>query len=102
MAIPLLVKWVEQSAEPEPHQRIRHIGGASRDFRWKHSHDEAIQFIERDTFDYYVEDNLRIARLNVAQTDGGKKYLTTEAVVGQQLILVLPQFPQETPAVARV
>jgi len=28
MAIPLLVKWVEQSGEPELPQRIRHIDGA--------------------------------------------------------------------------
>lgn len=95
MAILLKVKWVEQSNEPEPHRRIRHIGGDSRQFRWKHSQAEAVEFIERRQFEYYIENDPRSARLSVARTLEGKKYLTAQPETGtSQLLLDLPQFPE--------
>jgi hypothetical protein len=99
MAILLKVKWVELSREDEPHQRIQHIGGDSRELRWKHSQSEAIDLIERDLFCYYVEDGLQLARLHVAQTAEGNKFLASGTDARQQqLLLNLPQFPLATPA----
>lgn len=93
MAIVLKVKWVEQSPEPEPHGRVRQIGGASGQLQWKHTHAEAVEAIERGLFAYYVERNARPVRLKITCTPDGKKYLATSA--GQSLgQLDLPGFPE--------
>jgi len=94
MAILLKVKWVEKTDQIEPHRRIQHIGGDSRQLQWKHSHADAIQYIERKQFEYYIERSPRPVRLDVARTPDGKKYLTTQTEPESfQLLLDLPQFP---------
>ena len=93
MAILLKVKWVDRSDLPEPHQRIQHIGGDSRQFKWKHSHADAIRFIEHRQFEYYIEKNPKPVRLDVARTADGKKYLTVQDGKQSQLLFEMPEFP---------
>jgi hypothetical protein len=94
MAILLKVQWVDQSAEAGPYSRIMHIGGASNKLQWKHSHAQAIESIERDSFAYYVEKDARALELNVACTPDGKKYLTIGGSdEASRLLLSLPSFP---------
>jgi hypothetical protein len=98
MAIPLEVKWVDKSEQPELHQRIRSIGGDSRELQWKHTQAEAIEAIERGQFAYYVEKDDRAVNLSVGVTADGKKYLTVQANGGDpQLLLDLPGRPNSAP-----
>jgi hypothetical protein len=94
MAILLKVKWVDQSDQPKPHQRIRQIGGDSRELRWKHTQAQAIESIERGLFAYYVEKDARALELDVGHTADGQKYLTIHADSGHlHILLDLPAFP---------
>ena len=99
MALVLTVQWVEQSNQPEPHLRIRHIGGVSGQLRWKHTQAEAVEAIERGLFAYYFEWDARPARpvkLEIAQAADGRKYLTVGS--GQShALLDLPEFPDSVP-----
>jgi len=101
MALLLKIKWVDQSAQSEPHQRIRRIGGDSGRLQWLHTQAEAIESIECGRFNYYVENTAKPVRLEVAQTADGAKYLTV--AMGQSHALYdLPEFPasaQPSPAV---
>jgi len=99
MAILLKVKWVEKSGQPDPYQHISHIGGASGQLHWKHSHAQAIQSIEQDLFTYYVEKDARAVKLEVGLAPNGFKYLKVPAD-GEppRLLLNLPEQPQVTHA----
>ncbi len=95
MAILLKVKWVDLSDQPDPCLRIRHIGGSSRDFEWKHSQAQAIQSIEQKMFCYYVENGDRSVNLEVGLAPNGGKFLKTQADGDQpQLLMKLPEFPK--------
>lgn len=95
MAILLKVKWIDQCDAPDPYQRVRHIGGNTGEFRWKHSHAQAVQFVEDGLFDYYVEKNARAMKLEVGSTADGHKFLKTEADADEpRQLLNLPQFPE--------
>lgn len=101
MAIVLKVKWIEKADAPNLHQRIRSIGGDSGQLRWKHTHADAVEAVERGLFAYYIELNARAVRLDVACADDGSKYLTMPA--GQsQMLLDLPGFPASAPTGAAV
>jgi len=94
MAIVLKVRWVDQSDQPDLYQRIKHIGGDSRGFHWKHSHDQAIQSIEDGKFHYFVENNAHVLKLEVGLAPNGCKYLKTQVDGNQpELLLNLPHFP---------
>jgi Protein of unknown function (DUF3892) len=95
MVIVLKVTWVDQSGEPELHQRIRHIGGVTGQLRWKHTQAQAVESIERNQFVYYVEKGARALSLNVGRSPDGRKYLTIPDDGGNlQLLLKLPGFPR--------
>jgi hypothetical protein len=95
MAIVLQVKWVDQSDQPDPCKLIRHIGGDSGGFQWKHTHEQAIQSIEHGQFHYYVEQGGRALKLEIALSPNGCKYLKTQTDgVQPQLLLKLPQCPR--------
>ncbi len=94
MAILLKVNWVDQSDQPDPYQRIRHIGGDSGKLQWMHTHAQAIQSIEQGLFAYYVEKDARTLKLEVGLAPNGCKYLKTQSDGGQQqLLLNLPGCP---------
>lgn len=64
MALVLKVKWVEQSNQSEPHQRIRHIGGDVKQLLWRQTQAEAVAAIERGELTFYVERNARPVKLD--------------------------------------
>jgi hypothetical protein len=95
MAILLKVKWIDLSDQPDPCLRIRHIGGSSRDFEWRHTNAQAIQSIEQKMFCYYVENGGHSVKLEVGLSPNGSKFLKTQADGNQaQLLLNLPKFPK--------
>lgn len=98
MAIVLKVTWVDKSDSPKPDYLIRHIGGDTGSFRWKHTPAQAIEFIERGHFTYYVEKDARAWRLYVGRTSDGGKDLKVETDGGfSQLLLDLPPMPPPVP-----
>jgi hypothetical protein len=102
MAILLKVKWVDKSDQSDPHQRIRCIGGDSRELQWKHTEAQAIESIERGLFAYYVEKDARALKLDVGLTADGKKYLTIQAGGRHpQPLLDLPECPNPAPVGSR-
>ena len=101
MAILLRVQWVDQSDHPEPYQRIRRIGGVSRDLQWKYTQQEAIESIERGLCAYYVKKGSLAVRLVVGRTADGRKYLTVpDERRHVQLLHGMPGFPKAEPVVA--
>lgn len=93
MAILLKVQWVDQSDQADPYLRIRHIGGHSGEFQWKHTHTQAIQFVKHGRFHYYVEKDARAVKLEVGLAPNGK-YLKTPVDGNQpKLLLNLPECP---------
>jgi hypothetical protein len=98
MAILLKVMWVDRSDQPDPYQRITHIGGSSGKFEWKHTHAQAIQSIEKGVFHYYLEKDGRVLKLEVGMAPNGCKHLKTQDDDDQpQLLLDLPQSPGPKP-----
>ena len=75
MSILLKVQWVEAAEQPDPCQRIRHIGGTSGALRWRHSQEQAIQAIEHGDFTYYFKKGARALKLDVGLATNGNKYL---------------------------
>jgi len=94
MAIVLKVTWVDQADRLELHQRVEHIGGDSLACPWRHTREQAIDFIERGQFCYYLESGIRTLRLDVGQAEDGTKYLKVDRE-SIQLLLDLPPMPKE-------
>ncbi|HEY4415596.1 MAG TPA: hypothetical protein VGO57_07890 [Verrucomicrobiae bacterium] len=79
MAILLKVHWVDKSGHPEPHQAITHIGGTSGAMCWQHTQLEAISYLERGLFSYYIEKDARVWKLAVALTADQQKHLIIQS-----------------------
>jgi hypothetical protein len=95
MALLLKVNWVDQAEHQNPYLRIRHIGGAAGKFQWKHTHVQAIQFLEQSQFAYYVEKDARALKLEVGCAADGCKFLKTSADGDQPgFLLNLPEPPE--------
>ena len=92
MAIVLKVNWVELSDQPDPYQRIGHLGGNAGEMEWRHSIAEAIRSLERNLFHYYVEKDERPMRLEIGLAPNGRKYLKTHADKDRpESLLTLPE-----------
>ncbi len=91
MSILLKVRWVDQADQDDPCQRIKQIGGNSRELVWKHSQDEAIRAIERGHFTYYVKKNAQALKLEVGMATNGRKYLKIPDEAYQPLESSLPK-----------
>jgi hypothetical protein len=95
MAILLKVEWVERAEQFPPTDNVKHIGGSSKEFQWKHSREEAIRSIEENQFAYYIKKDAEILRLEVGMTSDGQKFLKTHADINVPThLLNLPTQPQ--------
>lgn len=90
------ISCVNKADRPNPHERIRHIGGVNPSGeRWKRSQEQAIADIEQNVYSYYVErpQGDRVAVI-VAISQYGHKYLKTTADGDQpNNLLSLPECP---------
>src|SRR3954466_13468176 len=94
MAILLKVQWVDKFDEDGSFQRVRNIGGSTRELHWKHSQAEAIRAIEEGAFAYYIETGAAMSELQVGVSSDGHKYLKTREDIDQSTRLAgLPPFP---------
>jgi hypothetical protein len=88
------ITCVNKTDRPNPHERIRYVGGEIAGVRWKLSQEQAIAAIESDTIHFYVSAAGRTVKVVVAVSRWGNKYLKTEAD-GEQPdnLLSLPECP---------
>lgn len=69
-----------KSDRSNPHERITHIGGRNGDATaWRLTQQEAIDGIESGKWSFYVRRGGHVARVIVAVSRYGHKYLKTEA-----------------------
>ncbi len=94
MSTSLEVHCIKKHSRESPHERIHSIGGQiGPTYRWQHTHDQAIAYIESGTFDYYVSQGGNRVRVIIA-THLGHKYLKTEADgIHPNNLLSLPECP---------
>lgn len=80
MAIQAEVKCINKSDRYNPHERITHIGGVNPGGdNWKLTQEAAIQGTESGQYAFYVNRDGRVAKVVVAVSRYGHKYLKTEA-----------------------
>jgi hypothetical protein len=74
------IKCINKSDRSNPHERITHVGGVNPNgSNWRLPQQDAIAYIENDTYRFYVHQGGRTAYVIVAVSQYGHKYLKTEA-----------------------
>lgn len=88
------IMCINKSDRPNTHERIKFVGGISGGQRWKLSQEDAIAGIENGKWQFFVQVQGRKARVIVAKSQYGHKYLKTEND-GEQPnnLLSLPECP---------
>jgi hypothetical protein len=71
------ISCINKVEHHNPYQRITHIGGRG-DKQWKITQEAAIDYIERDEWDFYVDVRGRRVWIVVAISRFGHKYIKTE------------------------
>ena len=71
------VSCIVKREHHNPHERIQAIGGIHNGSRWKRSEDDAIRDIKNGTYEYFVSQGGRTAKVIVAKHNE-REYLKTE------------------------
>ena len=80
MAVRIQIMCINKTNRSIAHERIHSIGGKNPGgTRWKRSQEQAIADIETRTYEYYVTAGGRTAKVVVAKSPLGHKYLKTVA-----------------------
>lgn len=72
------ISCINKSDRPNPHERITHVGGEEGG-GWKLTQQQAIDLIDRSEWLFYTLVNGSRARVVVATSAWGHRYLRTEA-----------------------
>jgi len=88
------IQCINKSDRPNPHERIRNVGGVNGGQRWKMTQPQAIAAIESGQMAFYVSQAGHTVNVIVATSQYGHKYLKTVAD-GEQPdnLLSLPECP---------
>lgn len=95
MAVDVEIKCINKTDRFDPHDRIKSVGGVNADgTRWKLSQPDAIVGIETGKWTFFVRQQGSVARVVVAVSRYGNKYLKTVADNEQpDNLLSLPECP---------
>ena len=95
MATHVQITCINKSDRPNPHERIKSVGGVNGDgTRWRLTQEAAIQGIESGTYSFYVSVNSRTVWVIVGTSQYGHKYLKTQNDGDQpNNLLSLPECP---------
>lgn len=86
------IKCINKDNRLDPHERITHVGGYGTS-QWKISTAQAIQYIERGEWTFYVSRGGRTVNVVIA-TRNGRKYLkTADDGFTPDNLLSLPECP---------
>jgi len=87
------IQCINKTDRYSAHDRISHVGGSSPS-RWKLTQQQAINAIEAGEWQFYVSVGGSVARVIVARSAAGNKYLKTQND-GEQPnnLLSLPECP---------
>jgi len=73
------IRCVNKTDRPNPHERIRNVGGQNDDgSRWTLTQERAIQGIQSQEWSFFVNQAGRSVNVIVALSRYGHKYLKTE------------------------
>ena len=79
MTLDVQIQCINKTPRNDPHDRIQIVGGVNADgTRWKLAHSRAIEGIEEGKYSFHVSREGRMARLIIARSPQGHKYLKTE------------------------
>ncbi|WP_186142376.1 DUF3892 domain-containing protein [Burkholderia gladioli] len=86
------IKCINKSNRTNPHERITHVGGFT-DRQWKITSDDAIGYIERGEWSFFVSRGGRTVEVVVAVHNGRKYLKTVPDGVTPDNLLSLPECP---------
>lgn len=95
MATRVEIRCINKSDHVNPYERIKNVGGVTAEGTpWKLSQTEAIHYIVKDTYLFYVNQGGNKVNVVIATSHYGYKYLKTTAD-GEQPdnLLRLPECP---------
>ena len=79
MAENVEIQCINKSDRPNPHERIKRVGGIRSGTRWSLSQEEAIAGIELGTWRFFVHVGGKSVWVILATSRFGNKYLKTES-----------------------
>jgi hypothetical protein len=87
-------------AHPQPHRRIRSIRGSDGQITWQHTQEQAVEYLQKGLFAYYLLHDARAVRLVVGRTAEGESFLKAEPDgESPDLLLQLPAASEPPPPV---
>lgn len=74
------ISCINKADRNNPNKHITHIGGVDADNkRWKITEEDAIEYIEKGTYEFYVFAGGSSVNVIIARSSAGHKYLRTVA-----------------------
>ena len=95
MASRVRVSCINKTNRTSHYERISHIGGVTSDnARWKLTEDDAINAIEKGTYQFYVTQGGHTVDVIISKSSLGHKYLKTVSDgLSPDNLLSLPECP---------